>query len=108
MKLLSFGGQNFMGYNQLNIKMHQLDPLTLVMGYNFDFPEPSANGAGKSALAEHVCYALFGKTLRRLEVAHGKDAVIHEGAKGCSVWADVEIPDGVLHIERYRKHPKLE
>lgn len=109
MKLLSFGAKNFLGYRELELQLASLDSLVLIDGLNYDFAFASSNGAGKSTLAEAITYALFGKTIRGLESRHGKDAVVHAGAKGgATVWLEAELPSGKLRIERYRQHPEYE
>ena len=109
MKILNLGAINFLGYKELALDLTKLEPLTLIDGRNYDYSAVSANGAGKSSIPEAVCYALFGRTIRNLEVKHGKDAIIREGAKGgATVWAEAELPTGLLRVEHYRQHPEYQ
>ena len=55
---LSFGNQ------ETTIQLDQ-DLISVILGENLDTGgEDSRNGAGKSAIIDAICYALFGKTLR--------------------------------------------
>jgi DNA repair exonuclease SbcCD ATPase subunit len=106
LRLLKFGAKNFFGYKEFELDLTKLGSLILVDGKNYDFAAASANGAGKSSLAETISYALFGKTIRALEAKHGKDAIVRNGSKGgAQVWLEAEVPPGLLRVERYRQHP---
>lgn len=109
MQLIAIGGKNFLGYSEANLALSGLDSLVLVTGKNYDFAAISENGAGKSTIAELIAYSFFGRTLRNLEARYGKDAVVRHGSHGgMMVWIEVELPSGLLRIERYRNHPEYQ
>jgi DNA repair exonuclease SbcCD ATPase subunit len=75
--------------------------LVLIQGVNNDDTSAASNGAGKSSLADALCWCLYGVTARGVS----GDAVINEvAAKGTKV--EVVINDGVdiYTIARHRKH----
>jgi DNA repair exonuclease SbcCD ATPase subunit len=78
--------------------------LVLLLGDNRDTPKASSNGAGKSALLDALCWALWGKTVR----GHTADAVVNR-AVGKDCEASVEWVDGPIHyrVTRYRKHTNV-
>src|SRR3990167_7566720 len=100
MNVAAWGAENFFRYESLEICPEDLGRLVLIDGKNYDFSTASSNAAGKSSVIEALTFALFGKTIRRLD---GIDSIIRPGQKSCKVWAKIEIPEGELLIERYRK-----
>jgi DNA repair exonuclease SbcCD ATPase subunit len=75
--------QNFKSFKHWD-KLHfaELDPgLYFVTGENLVEPEMGANGAGKSALFEAICWCLYGKTSTNLRAGN----IVSWGEKYCSV-----------------------
>ncbi|KKL53426.1 hypothetical protein LCGC14_2275570, partial [marine sediment metagenome] len=102
----SFGCKNFLGYEEASVSLPK--GLTLIEGFNHDFATTSSNGAGKSGLIEPIPFALFGKTIRGMEVKHGKDSVVRDASTGGGyAWVELYVEnDRKLRVERYRKHKK--
>lgn len=74
--------------------------LVLIQGDNRDDTSADSNGAGKSSLADALCWCLFGTTAR----GESGDAVVNLTAgKDCSVAVAVEDDGDRYVIERYRK-----
>lgn len=101
MYLKAVGGVNFLGYKHLEL---QVEPgLWLIDGVNHHYATASSNASGKSSLEEAICYPLFGRTIRPLQVAD----IIREGADYAYVWNEYIKSDGsTVRVERYRDHPK--
>ncbi len=75
--------------------------LVLIQGENNDDTSAVSNGAGKSSLADGVCWCLFGVTARGVT----GDAVINEVAgKGCRVQLTINDDGAIYKIARHRKH----
>jgi len=75
--------------------------LVLIQGVNIDDTSADSNGAGKSSLADAVCWCLFGTTAR----GEGGDDVINETAgKDCWVMVPIEDDGNQYAVHRYRKH----
>ena len=106
MRIESFGCENFLGYEEANISLPK--GLVLIEGFNHDFATTSSNGAGKSGLIEPIPFALYGKTIRGMEVKHGKDSVVRDASTGGGyAWVELYVEnDRKLRVERYRKHKK--
>lgn len=100
--------RNFLSFgNQEQAVSLDDDLLTVVLGENMDTGgEDSRNGAGKSAIIDAICYALFGKTLR--EISNQK--LINDLAgRGQPMSVRVEFDKGKWHylVERGEKPSKL-
>jgi DNA repair exonuclease SbcCD ATPase subunit len=77
--------------------------LMLIQGINEDDSSAESNGAGKSSLADGLCWVLYGETARGVS----GDAVINDKAgKGTMGQVDIDDGDDVYRIARHRKHPK--
>jgi DNA repair exonuclease SbcCD ATPase subunit len=74
--------------------------LVLIQGVNKDDTSTESNGAGKSSIADALCWALYGTTARE----ESGDAVINEKAKK-GTYVSVILQDGetVYDIRRHRK-----
>ncbi len=78
--------------------------LVLIQGINSDDESASSNGAGKSSIADAICWCLFGQTARGVT----GDAVVNlKEGKSCSVWLTVQDGDDVFYIGRGRKDGRL-
>lgn len=74
--------------------------LVLIQGENSDDTSAVSNGAGKSSIADALCWALYGKTARGL----AGDAVVNRTAKkDCRVVVNLEEGNDQYSIIRYRK-----
>lgn len=74
--------------------------LVLVQGVNEDDTSTLSNGAGKSSIADAVCWALFGTTARD----ESGDAVINRKAKkGTYVSVIVQDDESIYEVRRHRK-----
>ena len=76
--------------------------LVLIQGENLDDTSQKSNGAGKSSIADALCWALYGETARQ----ESGDAVINRTAgKGTEVRLELLDETGARYrIRRYRKH----
>lgn len=83
---------NFLSWKELSFDIQ--NGTTLISGFNYD--DNRAEGSGKSAIFNALCYGLFGRLPKDTSV----DSVIKEGESTCSVY--VELNDGTV-IERSRK-----
>jgi len=92
--------KNFLSYATLNQSF--LKGLYLVKGWNHDMN--SANGAGKSALIDAVCFAIYGELPRKVKV----DDVIKWGESSCTVDLEFSKGDVVCRIIRSRGPNSLE
>jgi len=92
---------NFMAIGEAFVELEDRG-LVLVEGENRDDTSANSNGAGKSSIADALCWALFGTTAR----GESGDAVVNQTAgKDCSVSVLVKDDDGAsYHIQRFRKH----
>jgi len=101
MKVLKLTIQNFMAVG--NITDLELDDkgLVLIQGENQDDTSQDSNGAGKSTIAEALCWAFYGETAR----GESGDAVVNDKAgKNTAVEVVVVDNEAVYKIARYRKH----
>jgi DNA repair exonuclease SbcCD ATPase subunit len=74
--------------------------LVLIQGVNKDDTSTISNGAGKSSIADALCWALFGTTARD----ESGDSVINEKAKkGCYVSVILQDGESIYEIRRHRK-----
>lgn len=77
--------------------------LVLIQGVNSDDSSADSNGAGKSSLADALCWALYGVTARGVT---GDDVINYAAGKGTLVSVDIVDGDDSYKITRHRKHPK--
>jgi DNA repair exonuclease SbcCD ATPase subunit len=74
--------------------------LILIQGVNKDDTSTVSNGAGKSSIADALCWALFGTTAR----GESGDSIINEKAKkGTYVSAILQDGESIYEIRRHRK-----
>ena len=63
--------KNFLCFGEEGIELNfkNYGKVVLVKGYNYDDVDeegnPSSNGSGKSAIADVIAYALYGKTVKK-------------------------------------------
>lgn len=74
MRLKSLKGSNLLSYKDVSISYDS--GLYLIQGFNFD--ENTANGSGKSAVIDILCWSLYGETPRGIKA----DEIIRWGADG--------------------------
>ena len=102
MKIKSLTIENFLAVGTIyNLNLDEKG-LVLIQGDNQDDTSQSSNGAGKSTIAEALCWALYGETAR----GETGDSVINrvEG-KNTRVEVIIEEETGELYrISRHRKH----
>lgn len=100
MKILSLEIANFMAISVASIKLADRG-LVLVQGVNKDDTSADSNGAGKSSIADALCWVLYGETAR----GESGDAIVNQAAgKGCMVGVTLQEGDQSYTIRRYRKH----
>lgn len=82
------------------ISLHERG-LNLLQGENLDDPSAKSNGAGKSSIADALCWVLYGSTAR----GESGDAVVN-AIRGKDCFVEVLLQDGdtVYTVTRHRKH----
>jgi len=99
MKVLSLNAKNFWSFEELSLDRSIFDQgLHLIKGWNHD--EDSANGAGKTAIPDAICYAFTGKIPRSVKV---DELVNKKKKKNLFVSMEVEDHGNIYKIERGRK-----
>lgn len=88
--------QNFFSYGPKEEKLSlSKSGLYLIVG---------ANGEGKSAIFDAICFALFGKITKDVNLP---EIVNEKNGKNCKVTLSFEVGGDNYFIERYRKHEKF-
>lgn len=104
MKIKSAGITNFLSIGKAELNDLSSMGLTLIQGDNRDDPSADSNGAGKSSIADALCWCLYGETARGDK---GDEVVNNIAGKGTCVAVELEDDGGEIYrVERYRKHPK--
>jgi DNA repair exonuclease SbcCD ATPase subunit len=75
--------------------------LLLIQGANEDDSSADSNGAGKSSVADAVCWCLYGTTARGVE---GDRVINRYSKKDCFVTLEIIDGEDQWLVERYRKH----
>jgi DNA repair exonuclease SbcCD ATPase subunit len=100
MKILEVGIHNFMAIGEARIDLADRG-LVLIQGLNADDTSAKSNGAGKSSIADALCWCLYGETAR----GESGDAVVNDvEKKDCSVVVLALDGDNYYQIYRFRKH----
>lgn len=100
MKFTELVIENFLAITDARIDLADRG-LVLIQGENLDDSSAQSNGAGKSSLADALCWCLYGETARGVT----GDAVINERAgKNTMVRVTVVDGDDRYIITRHRKH----
>jgi len=92
---------NFLGIGEIEANLADRG-LVLIQGDNRDDSSQNSNGAGKSSVADAVCWCLYGVTARGL----AGDSVVNEtSGKNCLVQLNIsEGESDEFVITRHRKH----
>jgi DNA repair exonuclease SbcCD ATPase subunit len=91
---------NFLTIGRAEINLKERG-LLLIQGNNKDDSSADSNGAGKSSIADAICWALYGVTARGVST----DAVVNKTAKkDCHVELCFEDAGHEYMIVRHRKH----
>lgn len=75
--------------------------LVLIQGINGLDSSADSNGAGKSSLADAICWCLYGVTARGVS---GDDVINNAAGKGTRVQLEIEDGKDLYRIARHRKH----
>jgi DNA repair exonuclease SbcCD ATPase subunit len=100
MEILKLRAVNFLTLGDSGDLLLKDRGLVLIQGVNNDDPSAISNGAGKSSIADALCWALYGTTARE----ESGDSVINKKAKK-GTYVSVILQDGetVYDIRRHRK-----
>lgn len=100
MNIESISITNFLTIQHAEIELAERG-LVLIQGVNKDDSSADSNGAGKSSIADAICWALYGVTARGVTA----DAVVNKKAKK-DTEVEIRLTDGAneYRIIRYRKH----
>jgi DNA repair exonuclease SbcCD ATPase subunit len=94
--------ENFLTIGKAELNLNNRG-LSLVQGENTSDPSASSNGAGKTSIAESVCWCLYGVTARGVK---GDSVINNEAKKNCMVSMTIHSDEKVYSVTRFRKHKK--
>jgi DNA repair exonuclease SbcCD ATPase subunit len=99
-KILNLSIKNFMAVGEAALPLNDKG-LILIQGNNEDDSSQASNGAGKSTVAEALCWAFYGETAR----GETGDAVVNRTEKkGTQVVVELLDEAGAVYrVSRYRK-----
>lgn len=100
MKITQLTIELFLAITEATIKMADRG-LIAIQGVNEDDTSASSNGAGKSSIADALCWCLYGITARGVS---GDNVVNNAAGKGTIVTAEVVDGNASYRIARHRKH----
>lgn len=103
MDIIKLGIRNFLTIDYAEVELSNRG-LLLIQGKNLDDTSADSNGAGKSSIADAICWALYGVTARGVS----GDAVVNKTAKK-DCWVNVYLKDGeeTYDVTRFRKDSAL-
>jgi DNA repair exonuclease SbcCD ATPase subunit len=96
MKIKSVEINNILSIKQMSLEFND-SGLVLLDGYNYD--DDTANGAGKTAIFNSICFGLFGKLPRKISASE----ILREGSK--SGYVKVCVDNGISVFEVTRSRP---
>ncbi|WP_456868387.1 AAA family ATPase [Galbibacter sp. BG1] len=94
--------ENFLTLTDAEVKFDDRG-LVLIQGINSDDTSSDSNGAGKSSLADGLCWTLYGVTARGVS---GDDVINFTAGKGTMGQVDIDDNGEIYRVTRYRKHSK--
>lgn len=100
MKIERLRAQNFLTIGEADLRLDDRG-LVLLQGVNLDDTSAKSNGAGKSSIADAVCWCLYGVTAREVT---GDSVVLRSEGKGCVVELTLLDGDDRWIVRRHRKH----
>lgn len=99
MKIINVKVENFLSIKEADFPLFDTG-LVLIQGDNKTTLSADSNGAGKSSLADAVCWGIWGTTAR----GETGNAVIRHKTKAAKVTIEIDNEDGVIYtISRTRK-----
>lgn len=100
MRILSIEIENFLALTEAKLSLADRG-LVLIQGVNSQDSSANSNGAGKSSIADALCWAIYGTTAR----GESGDAVVNDKAgKNARVSVLIEDDKVLYTITRHRKH----
>ncbi|RWJ03416.1 AAA family ATPase [Mesorhizobium sp.] len=102
MKFTKLHIENFLAITAADVNLADRG-LVLIQGVNHEDSSADSNGAGKSSIADALCWVLYGTTARDVT---GDDVINEKAGKGTLVQVDIEDGNDVWRVKRHRKHPK--
>lgn len=94
--------ENFLAITEAEIDLSDRG-LVLIQGVNSVDSSTQSNGAGKSTIADALCWALYGVTARGIT---GDDVINRDAGKGTRVAVTIQDGGIAYTITRHRKHKK--
>lgn len=106
MRPLHLALQNFLSFEDAEVDLGSLGGLVLLSGtHEGGDTGADSNGAGKSALIDGICWALYGKLTRPRHRA--EDVIRRAAGQGCIVRLSFTDAQGrTVEVTRFRKHPR--
>jgi DNA repair exonuclease SbcCD ATPase subunit len=93
--------KNFLSIKEATVNLTSRG-LVLIEGKNLDDSSARSNGAGKSSIADALCWCLFGKTARGVS---GNDVINRKANKNCLVSVEIHDNKNDYVVVRTRKNP---